>query len=235
MSVYLGTQKVQVYLGTAAKRVFAGRPDYLILRGKLVWADPKIYLQSDGTAYVDTGIVPDNQTGLKVVCSVPPYNGTDNIVVGTRETTGNTRFWIDLDWTDSKVHFGFNNYLSGSFSTLNMQRGKYYQTSLNWLNDRKGIANGVQVRDVSNITLSAQTKNIYVFKPNYSSLSAPYYGKVKSVSISQGDQEVRRFVPVPAGLVIGSTTISANCLFDIVTQTPYYNAGGGNFTYGKEN
>lgn len=226
MGLYIGAQK---YCPILIKEVPSA---YIIKYGKLVDIDPKIYLQSDGTAYVDTGIVPDNQTGLKVVCSVPPYNGTDNIVVGTRETAGNTRFWIDLDWTDSKVHFGFNNYLSGSFSNLNMQRGKYYQTSLNWLNDRKGIANGIEVRDVSNITLSAQTKNIYVFKPNYSTLNVPYYGKVKSVCISQGTQVVRHFVPVPEGLVIGATTISKNCLFDMITQTPYYNAGTGNFTIG---
>lgn len=207
---------------------------YVIKDGKLVFADPKIYLQSDGTAYVDTGIVPDNQTGLKAVCSVPPYNGTDNIVVGTRESSDNTRFWLDFDWTDSQFIVGFNSYTRTPFSTLGMTRNNYYPISVNWLNDRKGIANDIEIRDLSSVTLKTITKNIYVFKPNYSSLSAPYYGKVKSVSISQGDQEVRRFVPVPAGLVIGSTTISANCLFDIVTQTPYYNAGSGSFTIGQD-
>lgn len=209
--------------------------NYVIDYGVLTWANPNLYLQSSGTQYIDSNEIANTNTGVEVKCTIPPNNSTDNIVLGSRKDSGNSRYWVDLDWSNvGKVLFGYNNYSSDTFSSLGLQTGNKYVFSFNFKNDRKCIANSVICKELGNEALSEQTRSIYIFKPNYPNLSAPYYGKIYSVKISQGNNIVKHLVPVPNGLLIGGFNCPSNGMFDIVNQQFYANAGTGSFIFGKD-
>ena len=55
------------------------------------------YLESTGVQWIDTGIVPDNETGAEMKFLIPPDNGTDNIVFGCKGSS-DSRYWVDVDW-----------------------------------------------------------------------------------------------------------------------------------------
>ena len=62
--------------GTSAERVnFNSQAvNYVVKDGKLVWADPRIYLQSDGNQYIDTGIIFKANTVFEVDAFFDNFN-----------------------------------------------------------------------------------------------------------------------------------------------------------------
>ena len=76
---------------------------------------------------------------------------------------------------------------------------------------------------------------LYAKKDNDTVDNTKAIAKIYYFKIYDADELKHHFVPVPQGMVIGDTTISAPCMFDIVTQTPFYNDGTGDFVYGKDN
>lgn len=201
---------------------------------RLTWANPNIYLQSTGTQYIDTGVIADNETGVSIKSSFIENNYSDNIVVGSRNNNQNTRFSIDYDWSNmGNITIGYNNYYTTSFSSVGLTTpGQTCIITLNFENDRSAKVNNILCKDLSDITLTQQTGSLYMFKWNYSS-EYPYKGKIYNLQISQGNNIIKNFVPVPQGLVIGNYTVPSNGMFDIVNQDFYANAGTGNFTYGS--
>lgn len=199
---------------------------------QLTSANPDIYLESSGTQYIDTGVKADNNTGLLIKASVCSNNYTDNLFVGSRNDSGDTRFSLDFDWSvGGKMIIGYNAYYSTSFSSLGLSAGQDCVCSLNFKNDRAAKVNNTLCKSLEDITLVSQTGSLYMFKWNYSS-SYPYTGKIYNLQISQGSSIIRHFVPVPAGLGIGNFTVPSNGMWDIVEQKFYPNLGTGNFTYG---
>ena len=205
------------------------------LETRMVAANPDIYLESSGTQYIDTSVIADNETGILIKASVCSNNNTDNIFVGSRRDSGNTRFSLDFDWSSAgNMTVGYNGYHTTSFSSLGLSSGQECVSTLNFRNDRTAKVNDILCKNLEDITLIQQTSSIYLFRLNYSS-PYPYTGKIYNVQISQGNTIIKNLVPVPAGLVIGSFTCPSNGMFDIVNQDFYSNAGTGNFTYGGAN
>lgn len=212
---------------------------YIIKDGKLVWADPKIWLQSDGNSYIDTGIVANNETGVRAMCSVPNFSvSRDSILFGSR-ASGNSRFWFDFDCTGGnqcKILYGFNTYYG--FVLDNSMEGNFYEVLFNWKNSRScQFDGGYQYSLDSSGSLATQNSPIGIFMAlvdNALLSNYCYTGKLRKLEISQGSTVIAQFVPVPAGLQIGSYTVPSNGMFDIITQTFYGNAGTGSFTIGRD-
>lgn len=240
MSVYLGTQKVQVYAGADAVRVFAGRPDYLILRGKLVWADPKIYLQSSGTQYLETGIYGTGKTTLDFSYQ---FLNSSVALFGARRGFGDNSLSLFKESGANKARFDYAGYgyitnsggswglyQNGVFhSHLTQDNTYYFEVTDRTTGDTRYASAAVGTAWSTPYTMALFARNSNGTIDNFCQAKIYYF------KIYEDNVLTRHFVPVPSGLVIGSTTISANCLFDIVSQTPYYNAGSGAFTYGKDN
>lgn len=201
---------------------------------QLTSANENLYLQSSGTQYIDTGVIADNETGMLIKASVCSNNYTDNIFVGSRKDSGDSRFSLDFDWSaGGKITVGYNRYYTTSFSSLGLSEGQDCVATLNFKNDRTAKVNDILCKDLGNITLTQQTSSVYMFKLNYSS-SFPYTGKIYYLQISQGSNIIQHLVPVPQGLVIGNFTVPSNGMFDIVEQKFYGNLGTGDFTYGND-
>ena len=190
------------------------------------------YIESTGTQYIDTGYKPSNSTGYEITHSIAANNGRDNIIIGARENSGDTRFWTDIDWSSSTtptIGWGFTSYTSPEmrYALDSSKVGKVITSSLNHNNSRVTTVDGVAYdTSLSSKTLSSLTKNIYIFAGNNAG-TASYFtsAKVYSVKITEGTTLVRDFVPVlnPSG-VAG--------LYDLVNGRFYSNAGTGTFTTG---
>lgn len=204
--------------------------DYLIIDGRLVWADCDIYLQSGGTAYIQT-------------------NYTAN---------PNTRVWADFQMTSIKGQqwvFGqFNasgNLCFSMYVGTNGNPGRWAQCSYNNSSGSGDISSVTADTNRHQVVVSA-TQHVEYFTDSTATFSTTgaattnadypmgifsnYSGQKNSamrlyaLKIWNGNAMVHHFVPVPKGLQIGDFTVPENGLFDIIEQQFYESAGTGKFS-----
>ncbi len=191
------------------------RKDYIIYNGRLIWANPNIYLKGDGNSYIVTNYIPSNAMVVNM-----KYGNIDNWLFASRRVV-------------SAVSFGFSktyvNYATESFSFNSPTSGiiEYGQTVK---------INGETIHTFSDSLFYENAKLVLYTIRNESdgqtytkSLSKIYY-----LQIYEADSLLYHFVPVPQGLEIGNFTIPSNGMFDIVNQQFYNNSGQGSFIYGKD-
>lgn len=192
------------------------------------------YLESTGTQYINTGYIPTNTTGVQVRHTICANNGTDNILFGCRQTSGNNRFWEDVDWGGAdNIGWGFNEYsnnLSGYRCPLTSDMiGQTVISSFNFMNDRACKVNGVSYDpSVATKTLATITRPIYLFAANNQG-NAGYFNacKIFKAQISEGSTLVCSFIPVRDENNVGY-------MFDEVTGQLFGNAGSGSFGIGND-
>lgn len=195
------------------------------------------YIESTGTQYINTNIIPTDTTGVEAKITICNDNNKDNIIMGCRETTsGENRYWIDVDWTtNDTIIFGFNNNTSANerYSLKGSDVGKPFIISMNYMNDRTGKINGITYdTSISSKTLVSISKPIYIFAGNRSgNVAYQYSGKLYNFKITNGTNVIRNFVPCYRN----SDNVAG--LYDLVNNVFYTNQGTGNFIVGpiKEN
>lgn len=194
---------------------------YIVKDGSLVWADPSIYLQSDGNQCIDTGIIFKANTIFEVDAFFDNMNdnrwcGGTNYKIATntnRFPTNISGQWYD-DYTQAVTSGKHKILLSISSSSFQL------------------IVDDIIQQDISRTFLD-DGSTFYIGKSRNGERGG-LSGKSYGYKISQNGVLVRHFVPVPAGLVIGNFTVPSNGMFDIVNQQFYANAGTGEFTIGKD-
>lgn len=178
------------------------------------------YLESTGTQYIDTGIVPDNLTGLWELSSKRLYT-EDYVSSGARNSQ--TRFYGYCAARSPIVSYGRGAYTYSSYSITNWD--DYVDYKHNYLNNRKIVANGTVL--ASNIiTISGITSHIIMFGfTNSTGGITKCRSRIKYLKLTQDNKLVRDYVPAldPNG---------RPCMFDLVSKTPFYNEGTGEFLYG---
>lgn len=175
------------------------------------------YLESTGTQYIDTGIIPDADTGIRI-CASRPVNTNDVYIAGLRNNNNQTRWCIG--WSNnSKWYWGYG------VSYASYVDADKVDFRLNYLNDGKII-----VEDFST-TLRKLTfvpaYNIRLFgsagvKGNYTSAQV----KIYSATITQGSRIILDLIPVRVGDV--------GYMYDRVSGQLFGNAGTGAFVLGSD-
>ena len=202
--------------------------------------DSKIeYLSGDGHQYIDTNIVPDSSTGIKVTLNPDIYNYTgenDTYIVGLRDgSNSNTRWCLgkagDANWGKAGVYYGYGNYAYFGVSQLDNDRyypyGTTFTLSLNFLNSKYAVNGERDSISLPSTMPFTATNVIRIFgssgvDANYTK----YAGKIYSVQISQGNQIVMDLIPVRVGNV--------GYMFDKISGNLYGNDGTGSFTLGPD-
>ena len=177
------------------------------------------YLQSTGLQYIDLPIVPDENTGIRIIAEA--YDNTDSYAVGLRDTSGNTRWCIGR--SNTGWYWGYGTYLSSSDRITSLG----VDAKLNWLNNKKFIAEGGGITKEYNLpTLSFTPANkIRLF--GSSGMSASYSswkGKQFRVQVSQGVEMIMDLIPVKVG--------NTGYLFDTMGGGFYGNDGTSDFIIG---
>ena len=172
------------------------------------------YIQSTGTQFIETNIVPSLNHGFKVRFQPSDLNG-DNIYIGC-ETSG-SQYWGGETYNDQHAYMWY----AGATVSGTVLVGQTYTTSLNYKNDRKFIVDGVVATTLSDVTIT--TTPIRIFGFNNGSTSFLFRGKIFGVEITLNGELVNDFVPcIKDDGEVG--------LYDLVGKQFYGNAGTGVFT-----
>lgn len=178
------------------------------------------FLESNGTQFIETGIIPNGTTGIKV--KILQSGTADTYYAGLRNDSGNTRWCLG---TSSRQYAGYGGVVSASQTLISGAT----ENSLNYLNDRKFICtNGTDTNTGNLSTLSfTPAYNIRLFGSagttgNYTKWS----GKIYWAKISQGSNVVMDLIPVRIGQV--------GYLYDKISGQLYGNKGSGVFVLGAD-
>ncbi len=172
------------------------------------------YLESTGTQYIDTGIIPTKNLSFDATFENPNSpcsnaSGCGN-VFGTRKGSGNNEYQLTL--------------YGGSIGVGTRTSGlKFYANVMNHISfdgnetvDINGTKKTIEVSDINDVG----TIVLFAIR-NLSSVIQYQKGKIYSVKFGN----VRDFIPVldPNGVP---------AMYDQVEKKLYYNAGTGTFSYG---
>ena len=187
------------------------------------------YIESSGTQYINTGVIPTVDTGVKVRGHFASVQDSDNIILGASDQTSfNNGKPYSIDPFPDKVYFPFGGIVPDSTDTITIAQTKntQYEYTLNYMNSGKASV------DTQQLTLPARTSMtsnaMYLFCLNGNG-TAGYYARfaLGYLQITQGETVIHDYVPCyrKADNVAG--------LYDIVTGTFLTNAGSGTFAVGN--
>ena len=218
MSLYVGENKMNLYVGKTKVKLNALNGDYIISDGKLVWANPNLYLFSSYTQYIKTNFL---------------YKTTSSIEICSSSFNGGSLFGFDTEngqvtFADADNIMYYRIYAGAGIAVGSSARKRIYK-----LKSNIGYIDGVKV--VTGGTAVDSQLTTYLFARNIN--NAPQVrgnGKINWCKIYDNDAIVHNFVPVPTGLQIGDYAVPSNGMFDIVTQQFFGNSGTGEFSYGRD-
>lgn len=209
--LYVGSQKYKLYVGSERRMIVVPLP-----------YDAEVeYLESTGTQYIDTGIIPDANTGI--YAKLEPSNTTDTYAIGLRDTTGDTRWCIG--YSNFGWYWGYGTYLSSHdrITSFNVD------AKLNWLADGELIVtDGTNTKTYALPSLSfTPSNNIRLFgSAGVSASYSVWSGKIYGVQISQGSNIIMSLIPARVGQV--------GYMYDKVSGQLFGNSGTGSFTIGND-
>ena len=189
------------------------------------------YLESHGSEYILTDIIPNNQTG--VYLKVASTDSSSNLVYfgsGTAQSDGfwignqSKRFYARWDVLYSKIQ---GNVLSDDTDVSN---NVVYEYGFNYLNSRKITrGNTTYVENLQNLKTKTNPLTIIGYNnPNGGVSQIPAEVKIYELKISQGKDIVHNFVPCYR------KSDGVRGLYDMATKTFYTNDGEGTFDIGAE-
>ena len=202
--------------------------NYVIKDGKLVWANPNLYLraparsraeQGFGTPIINTGVtITDHTYGLDLRHRAYQLPWEGMLMLGN---INSYRFQ-----TDKISLFGTTNDFSKrtDFSPCRMvYDGLANTASLYW---GDGTSETIEITSGTNFNSGPQRLGSTW---DYNTGFDYYYYK-----LFKAGKLIQHFVPVPTGLKIGDYTVPSNGMWDIVTQQFFGNISTGEFSYGKD-
>ena len=186
------------------------------------------YLQSSGTQWIEMGVTPNQNTKavLKIKINKAPDPGAGTSLIGSR-TGGNSndQFFTYLDIYNGTSRFLFRmDSQPKAISWTGLTTDKIYIVTLSGTEMKAELEDGTtvfsQTFSVSDFT---STVTMTLFKSK--SFHRGFFGRIYSCKHYNGNELIQDFVPC----------LDANgkpCMFDLVSQKPFYNAGTGSFTWG---
>ena len=190
-----------------------------------------VYLQSDDKQYINTGIVPNDETGLSIKGELTSLGSNEAHYAGSIEDTTGCRCRPPTFTNATNGQMAYNWNTSSGVILYNRTPDREFYSSLNLYNNRYVYYSSKHINYLNTLTktLGNFVQPIWLFTYNsrgsYNSDYGNWQGKIFRAQITQGDTLVRDFVPC----------LDENkkpCMFDLVSQTPFYNQGTGkDFTY----
>lgn len=188
------------------------------------------YLKDNGNQFINTNYIPTINTGLWIIAIQDNYN--DSMAFGVRENSN--YFYCPCSRRNYPYYYGWKDDVQ--MSPKDDRSSYHYQSSLNWLNDKKAILNITNTISYNfDLTNFEESFNypIYLFGRNASgTVERKYGGRIYRAKISEGTEIIHDYIPC----------LDANgkpCLYDILgtgttEENTYYNLGtGADFTYKK--
>lgn len=185
-----------------------------------------VYLQSDGTQWIDTGIIPNNETGLYFKALQLSYGNF--VPFGVEENNNNTIY--PPRFSNKELYYKWGG-TTVKMMTWDTAGDLIFRSSLNLYNSKIAKFNSEDTDVVSSIASQSGTYTlpIWLFSYNYRGAYSATYGKwtgrIFRAQITQGDALIHDYVPC-------LDSDNRPCMYDLIEQEALYNQSGGTeFTY----
>ena len=187
------------------------------------------YIESSGTQYINTGVIPTVDTGVKVRGHFTSVKDGDNIILGASDQTAfaNGKPY-SVDPYPDRVYFAFGGFAGDSTDTITITqtKNKQYEYTLNYMDSGKASVDTLQITLPTRTSMTSNA--LYLFCLNGNG-TVGYYAHfaLEYLQITQGDSVIHDYVPCyrKADNVAG--------LYDLVTGTFFTNAGSSTFAVGN--
>ena len=191
------------------------------------------YLESSGTQWIDTGVIPNNETGAYIKALQITTGNTFPMGAGS-----NNSGWVPMRLL-MKGNGSYPTYRWGtswSDSPSSFNDNIIYTSEFNWLNDKSvNLFRGEELIITKTLNSSTNinpgcTAAIFAVNNNTGSINYQWKGRVYEVKISQGEEIIKHFIPC-------LDEDNVPCMYEIIEGKAYYNKGSGDFLYnlGLEN
>ena len=193
------------------------------------------YIESTGTQYIDTGFVPNSNSGFKTKIVFSGYSdGIDDFIIGLRSNSNYGRFaYTCTDFNNITFYCSFGTTTSSSYRyNSNMPTTEIIECELNYKNSNTTITQGVEGLLTDKNNFVGEGLSFYLAGA-YNAKGIPKYKAMRQYKceLTQGTEVVRDFIPCYR------KSDNEAGLYDLVNNTFYTNQGTGNFIVGpiKEN
>lgn len=194
------------------------------------------YIQSDGSCYFLSGIIPTAKTTFEIIAS---YTGTVRKINETFLSCTNfmSNSTFGFFWSGGDVNGFFISYNSQKFVNSNPLDKKFnLKTKIenekyNCYKDDDLVYSFEEVEDLEMDIQLCVFGWAYRYNDN---IAYNAVGRIFSLKIYEDSMLVRDFIPAKNGKTYGGQIATSDCMFDKVNQQFYVNAGSGTFTYGEE-
>ena len=200
-----------------------------------------LFLQSTGTQYINTNHVATINTGAYVEWSLTNIKKYSNVLcsIGTSSDANADCIFMLPHWNgDNNAYLtSFISRVSGGFRLENQESPNLYSrysSKLNYFNNKSAYINNTLMGTFeTEINLSANDLPLYLFgcnKLNSLSTGDSMIGRIYCATITEGEEVVMDLIPC-------LDDNGKPCMYDLVTQTPFYNANTEeeDFSYELEN
>lgn len=183
------------------------------------------YLQSSGTQWIEMGVAPNQNTKAVLKIKINEFTRQGASLIGSRtDANSNDQFFTYLDYIGGG-RFLFR--VDGQPETIpwkGLTTDKIYTVTLSGTEMKAELEDGTAVFlktfSVSDFT-STVTMALFKSKP----FNNGFQGRVYSCKHYSGDELIQDFQPC-------LDAEGVPCMFDFVSQKPFYNVGTGSFTWG---
>lgn len=181
------------------------------------------YIESTGTQYIDTGIVPKSTTRMILDVQV------EDLSIDNRNGWGSTAsaesFFVGTHTSISNFHANISSNWTRTETTIPKDTSRHVWDISNSAIKLDNVSYGTG--DIGDTAEAGQTLYLFALHVEYS--PNIYYCKerIYSCQIYDGNTLVRDFVPM-------LDNYGTPCLYDNITETYFYNQGTGQFIYQYE-
>lgn len=182
------------------------------------------YLQSSGTQWINTEITPSQDTKVIIKFMADKW-GYESLIGGRAATDSNDQFTTYFD-SESDGRFLFRmDGMSSAITYIGFKLKTIYTAELSGTKMEFTLEDG-RISFTSGVTISdfSSTVPMLLFKAQNVG-GTGLNGKVYSCKIYHQDNLVRDFQPC-------LDADGKPCMYDFVSQKPFYNQGSGSFTWG---
>lgn len=184
-----------------------------------------VYLQSDGTQWIDTEVIPNDDTGVYLKAQHLSYG--DFTPFGSWENSSAYYYPPRFNTSSKAGIYSFGTTYQNAFY-YDKGDDLVFTSTMNLYNDRtvnfwSEDTNWFGIIPVNFTTTFTRPLWLFSYNMNNTTIDATYGkfgGRIFRAKITQGDTLIRDFVPC-------LDMDNRPCMYDLVTQEPYYNQSGG--------
>lgn len=186
------------------------------------------YLQSSGTQWIEMGVAPNQNTKAVLKIIINDFNEIHgSSLIGSRtDTNSNDQFFTYLDGV-GRGRFLFRvDGQTEAISWKELTTDKIYIVTLSGTEMKAELEDGTTVFSTTfSVSDFESTVTMALFRSKPLEPYRGFRGRIYSCKHYSGDELIQDFVPC-------LDTEGVPCMFDLVSQKPFYNVGTGSFTWG---